>query len=117
LLLIATLVVMCVSIRESARHSYFSPRVRGRPFARGILPSFLSPRHRSAPSVPSITLLPDTYTDFGDVTPINAPPKDKTVKMVACADPSNVDYEEQQVRLWHGCVVTPSPGRFFARPL
>jgi hypothetical protein len=60
--------------------------VRG--VAHGILPSYLSPRHRSAPSVPSITLLPDTYTDFDDVQPINAPPKDKTVKMVPCADPS-----------------------------
>jgi hypothetical protein len=56
--------------------------------AHGILPSYMSPRHRTATSAPSIPLLPDSYTDFGDVKPINAPPKDKTVKMVACADPS-----------------------------
>jgi hypothetical protein len=56
--------------------------------AHGILPSFLSPRHRTASTVASIALLPDSYADFGNVKPINAPPKDKTIKMLACANSS-----------------------------
>jgi len=56
--------------------------------AHGILPSYLSARHRPAPSIRSIAILPASYSEFGDVKPIDAPPKYKTVKIVACAIPS-----------------------------
>jgi hypothetical protein len=60
--------------------------VRG--VAHGILPSSMSRQHRTESSVPSVALLPDSYTDIGDAAPINAPPRDKVVKMVACANSS-----------------------------
>ena len=61
-------------------------QVRG--VAHGILPSYLSARHRSAPSIRSIAILPSSYAEFGDVKPINAPAKYKTVKIVECPIPS-----------------------------
>jgi hypothetical protein len=51
----------------------------------GIFPSYFISSDRSAP-VRSIAVARYSFSNVGDVAPITAPPKDRTVKLKACAN-------------------------------